>query len=262
MTRGRRISQAPVSLFSLQDIITCLMGIMILIVLILALEMISKTAVDVVAHESDLSSLEESIRTLEARHAHCTQKLQALDDNEIEPKMSPLERARALQSAQHDYKQVTNDLEQANRDLAKLPQAIEEKEQAIEKNNAILSRLAQLLINAQKNANRKAMRNVAFIPDGRTRKTAHLVECSSNAVRVVSLGAPPRNQEWPVEGAIEQFDRLLRDSSTSSEYFVFMLKPSGVSIGMKLYYAAAYRGFEAGYDALEEKAKVSEEGDS
>jgi hypothetical protein len=40
-----------------------------------------------------------------------------------------------------------------------------------------------------------------------------------------------------------------------------MLKPSGVSIGMKLYYAAEYRGFEAGYDALEENAKVSE-GDS
>jgi septal ring factor EnvC (AmiA/AmiB activator) len=237
------------------------MGIMILIVLILALEMIAETAVDIVAHEPDLSSLEDEITTLEARHGRLTQELQSLDNNDIKPKMSPLERARALQTVQHHSKQVAGDLEQANRRLAELPKLIEKKEHAIVAKKEMLSNLAQSLTNAQEDAHRKAMRNVAFIPDERTRKTAHLVECSSDAVRVVSLGAPPRNQEWPVEGAIEQFDRLLRASSTSSEYFVFMLKPSGVSIGMKLYYAAEYRGFEAGYDALEENAKVSE-GDS
>jgi hypothetical protein len=75
-------------------------------------------------------------------------------------------------------------------------------------------------------------------------------------VRVISLGNPTRNTEWPAGVAEEKFESLLSSCESAKEYFVFMMKPSGVPAGMRMFYLSKNKGFEAGYDALEEDSGV------
>jgi hypothetical protein len=54
------------------------------------------------------------------------------------------------------------------------------------------------------------------------------------------------------QNASDEFRRLLKSLDASNDYFVFLMKPSGLELARSLLSIAVKSGFEVGYDALEE----------
>jgi len=257
--RGRRSNESPVSLFSLQDIITCLTGVMILLVLMLALETVARSTVMEVQAAPDAAVLKESLEKLEARQAELRRDLQARELAIASAQVrTPLEAARELQMTRREVEVQMRRLADLDVEKQELDAELARLSSASGPKSTKLEEIKRKLAQAEAEAARRAVRPIAFIPEAGTSKTAHLVECGSNTVRLISLAMPRRDVEWKTAEARGAFVALLTSCSPSREFFVFMLKPSGVPIGMDLYFAAKRGAFEAGYDALEEDAGVSQ----
>jgi hypothetical protein len=256
--RGRRSNESPVSLFSLQDIITCLTGVMILLVLMLALETVTRSTVMEVQTAPDTAALKESIEQLETRQEELRRDLQARELAIASAQVrTPLEAARELQMTRREVEVLKRRLADLDVEKQDLDAELARLSSASEPRSTKLEEIKRKLAQAETEAAQRAFRPIAFIPEAGTSKTAHLVECGSNTVRLISLAMPRRDVAWKATEARTAFVALLTSCSPSREYFVFMLKPSGVPIGMDLYFTAKRGTFEAGYDALEEDAGVS-----
>jgi len=245
-------------LFSLQDIIMCLTGVMILLVLFLALETIGRNTIKAAEQIPDSTQLEAKLKELEARQSVLMNDLHSREVAAVTKRIrSPLEAARELQVARRSLEAMSRRLEDLSAELKATEEAMGNLASSSSSKEATVEELAQKLSKAEAEAAKKAFRPIAFIPESGTSKNAHLVGCGSNLVRIVSLAAPRRNTEWKTADAEEAFARMLKSCSASSEYFVFMLKPSGVPLGMRLYFSSKRRGFDAGYDVLEEDAGIA-----
>lgn len=256
--RGRRDrgSSAPVSLFSLQDIITCLTGIMILIVLILAVEAIATPESQGRGVHIDLPSVEE----LEARF----KALQEERDELVSQIGMRNPQADSLSAA--DKVRATLKLKQQRTDQIRQETALElsqekQQERLMELLNRKHRRAEELegLREEMESFNEKAMRAtsmVRFLPGEGLDKTPHLLVSDRNGVQVLSLAEPIRDQAWSPALTERGLRRLLTDADTEKEYFVVILKPSGADLGLELYETIRTAGFQAGYDTLEENAWV------
>jgi DNA repair exonuclease SbcCD ATPase subunit len=236
---------------------------MILLVLLLAMETVTRSAVSSVEQVPDPSEIEAQIKEMERRRESLVAEIAAHEAAAAAAHaLTPLDAVRYLQT-------VRGNVDAARRRIASLSEQVRTYDIEIEKllkdlasGETRVQQLTRDMSDAEREAAKRILRPVAFIPESDTQKAAHLVECGSNTVRVVSLSAPRRSAEWSSVRARSEFGELLRSCSASEEYFVFMLKPSGVSLGMSLFLLAKSSGFEAGYDALEEDATVADGGGS
>lgn len=259
MARGRRQPGAPVSLFALQDIVTCLMGIMVLVCLFLALQTIGEVAAKPVEAAPDLATLQEEIDRLESMRSLLADEVNVMKTERVRSaSLSSLELIKALQRAQDNYSRAVMERDRQLDQLNSLKENVSQLNEAIERGEAELTTLHQSLVEERAAAEIRNMRNVQFIPDAASTKSAHLIEVASSSVRVISLTPNALDREWPSDRAIQGFEQLLTLVPPDREYFVFMIKPSGVALGMDLFRLARAQGFDAGYDALEENARVSE----
>ena len=261
MSRNRS-GDNPVSLFSLQDIITTLTGIMILLVMILALEAVTQTTVEAVESDARHEEMKAQKKEMEARREALRSELAAREAAAAAVRLqnlNPLDAARQLQAGRRSAEIKTAQAHELERKLDVLTQATAKQTDAVASGKSELQRLLGELKDAEANAAKKSVRPIAFIPDTGTYKTAHLVECGTNGVRVVSLGVPRRNVEWTASNAETAFKEFLRSCAASREYFVFLMKPSGVAMGMNMFYSAKMSDFDAGYDVMEENEGVTGE---
>lgn len=261
MSRNRS-GDNPVSLFSLQDIITTLTGIMILLVMILALEAVTQTTVEAVETDARHKEIKAQKEEMEARREALRGELAARETAAAADRLrnlNPLDAARQLQAERRAAETKAAQARELERKKEALAQSATKQTDAIASGKSELQRLLDELKDAEADAAKKSVRPIAFIPDKGTYKIAHLVECSTNGVRVVSLGSPRRNTEWAASNAESAFKQLLKSCSASREYFVFMIKPSGVAIGMNMFSMAKILDFDAGYDVMEENEGISGE---
>lgn len=254
MGHRRKSDEAPLSLFSLQDIITCLCGIMILLVLLLALH---------------VSANQDKAKDLQA------EKQSEFDQAVIEEKQLEEKRKELAQSVREQVEALQNiaggtvshiQLEETERtktrenvaELATCKAEIERLENesvaltATQSEEARLrSKTQEQLDVVQSELEKRRTRTVTLLPDDGMLKRPLLVQCSSNRVVVLRLSEPPQFS-WPPSEAVEQFISLTRQLDRSRDYFVIFMKPSGVDVAQKLVYCAATAGYDVGYDALEE----------
>lgn len=259
MSRGRRSSESPLSLFALQDIITCLMGIMVLVCLFLALQTIGKASAAASAKSElpDVAGLDrERERLEELRNDLLKQIENHQSSQEIVSSLNPIEAAEALQAAQRQNLELKQKVDQLTETIAKHMDDKEGEEAKLEQRRAELSALQEQLAVEERAAELRAMKKVGFLPDQAISKTPYLVECGAKYVRVIELGNNDNVVTWSSEEAESKFAEWHPVVSTASAYFVFMLKPSGVGVGMSLYQISRNAGFDAGYDVLEENATI------
>lgn len=233
--RKHRGAEAPISLFSFQDIVTSICGIMILIVLLFLLQLreieqrVESSVPEVSIAEDlteELTEVRDELRQLReaaAREVHVS-------------------RATRIQSAVAATEEQIFSLQKR---LSKEEKQNHDLSMKIEAKEAVLADLQQQIKNP------KVIRKIQFIPEDSSYKTPVVAECSANRIRcgIIGSGKPTRDFN---PGDLEAFVTFLKLFDRKNTYFVFMLKPSGATSGSTFVSCAKLLLFDVGYDALEE----------
>ncbi len=258
---GRASNSAPISLFSFQDIITCTSGILIILVLAMALEILTRKpgekqrdqpTVEIseqMDYSTAIAQAKEDIVLLEAR----------LKDSTPEKGTESLEGSSPAVLIQELVREETRheDLQRRRKELAERLAAVQAVQSFSETQNSEASKQERAL-SEQRDELRKslqellAFRRITLIPDKVGAKTPIVVECSAQHLRVGRLGQGQDAQVLSVRG----FERYLVGRSPAREYFVFMIKPSAARTAWEALRFAQRKGFDVGYDPMEEDEKI------
>jgi len=279
----RRSMSNPVSLFAFQDIITSVTAIMILLVLILTLEFITRARWAGVAegHRQVANDLSQSIRQAEARVADLQRELaearrtassaMAVSKDDVE---SRFEAARAKQRdmeaaitrAQEAAARAAEERREAeNRLLSEAATAADTARLAAEAASAAASAEA---IEQSNRAEQQRQRDASArgelptrlvfnpAPDGG--KAALLVEVAAQGVAVMSgRGGRPQEMGWGITGPSMAFRRWLAGLRADREYVVIMLRPSGMARYGDTRQAVLAAGIDVGTELVPEELAIA-----
>jgi len=255
MSRRGRSSQA-FSLFAFQDIITSVTGIMILVTLILAVELIQRVQQSPSGRTqqivADMQQTVEMVDQLESRIAELQDQLEqgasrigevaGFDPRGVEADVSNMEQINSEMSAEMDQLaaelanvlQDREDIEQQAEQHADDPQRIREMLEEIQRKKQELERLRSENI-------------VIFNPTEGDAKTPWLVEITADKVIAAKAGENAAPTQW---ADVEQFAAWAHGRDNTAEYFVLLVKPGGVETFSKARAYLKQLRFDVGYDLL------------
>lgn len=260
MARRHKSDSAPITLFSFQDIITTLSGIMIFLTLLLAIEIasrreaVSQTPAKPIKNiESTLTELRKRVTTLrDESERKAKQVAQSTDPRQAIARADETIRAKKkLHDLVRDQDELRKESERQEQILLKM------REQA--KTSASEQSELETKANQLNSALAKAAqdRGIAFIPEAGSAKTPLIVECSGNTIRTGFITRDQTPITFPAtEVGRKSFMEYAESRSSSEEYFLFLLKPSSRDDGIVMAEALRKKGFDVGYDALEEDRTV------
>jgi len=280
-SRLRSLNSTKISFFAFQDIITSVSGILILVTLILATELDRPT--NRATYDADLElehKLSEVLRQQSEADAQ-NQKLQGLlAAAEAAPAVEKLEaditRLRA-QLAQEKKKHARvaeqlaasqSTIEARDRTLGltdlknRIEHIIQEVESLARQENEVrteMARLEQKVASAQSKLLKLREREgkIWLIPDkSSTTKEPILATVSSSGVKVERFDHPDEAKEFSKSNARSGFGSYLSEAKSVDQYVVFLVRPSGIELFERLVNLARDRGFEVGFDALEENREI------
>lgn len=246
------------SLFSFQDIITSLSGILILLVLIMAVQVaIEKVeAIETVDHEmvddAHIVHLRELLESLKAqlrliKEQPAGDKVQdtiSMARNAIRIEQDNEKRIAQLVVLSNEYARISELLKIKVEELARITNALNAKE------------AEQSIINAEYNKIVTGNR-LFLIPDKASSKIPIVVECGEQFIRMGYLDRKVPPQEFTADDqGVNAFKRALEGISSTTHYFVFFVKPSGIN-SWRRYYNLVIKDYDVGYDALEEDATIA-----
>lgn len=244
---------APFSLFAFQDIITSVTGIMILVTLTLALELLQRT------EGAPAEKTAEVVSQLEASVLDNQEQIQQLNQRLARGKDA------LARLAGFDQSQVRRQLEQLrklNQQLdAEMEQFASEREDALRRKREIEGEkrrrasdpqtLQDLLARAEQRRQqieklRKSNRTI-FNPTPGQAKTPWLVEVNAESFAVAQWGksAPPQ-----LFRSSSQLKSFLAGRDRGSEYFVLLVKPDGIENFARARHVFREAGFDVGFDLL------------
>ncbi len=259
--RGR--GGTPISLFSFQDIITSVTGIMILVTLFLALEVIrrkegspqqrTKVLTEELVQASAQATRVKS--TLEGNRRQIEQLRSALAGNESQllesVKVDADEVSRKLRDLDELNKLMAGELTQSEARRKQTEKDLEEmlaREADKQTDKQTLEQLAQKVkerideLKKLRQANR-----VIFNPTQGDSKTPWLVELSATGILSAQLGKKEKPQSFSTAAA---FKSWAAKRSKVGEYFVLLVKPSTVEKFLDTRQALETQGFDVGFDLL------------
>jgi myosin heavy subunit len=259
--RGR--GGTPISLFAFQDIITSVTGIMILITLILALELIQKTEGSPQNRTNELTA-ELQQATQQAATVQTTVAATQAEIENIRASLagSETELLATLKVDSTKVSQQLQDLAELNKlleaELAASTRQVQEAEtasQSIEAEKDSKAQDHQTLesINEtvqQKIEELKKLRQanrVIFNTSQSGPKTPWLVELGADKILAAEAGkkGPPQSFATPVA-----FVTWARKQNRASQYFVLLVKPATITQFETVRQALEKAGFEVGFDLL------------
>lgn len=262
---SRRKNSNPVSLFSFQDIITSVTGIMILVTLLIALELsqrvLNSPRVQTIAVSQQLegavNEAEREIRDLEARLAKGDAKLQQL---------AAMDRRR-LAAEQIDVQRQLEQLDAETARLAKQAQDsekrqadMEAREQAQQQEVGRADELDRRIEELEEQIHKlKSSNRVIYNPAQGTSKEAWIVELTGGSIQAAPMGRAAKPRVFPVVAAGQipgAFEQWLRGLNPRSEYLVLLIKASGVELFDALKEVLEQKGFELGFDVVDEGVTV------
>ncbi len=246
----RKGNSVPFSLFAFQDIITSVTGIILLITMMMAVELVQNMQRAASAPQEQKSPAVEG--TLRGAIQENTQEIVRLerlleetttirfDADALRRRLANLSAATAELEKQTTRIEVTQkDIERRKAELAKqskdlTPEAIEELAQE------------QREIAQQIEAMRKANRVIFNRPEGAA-KSPWLVELNADRILVAEMGAT-RSPETFASAA--EFLTWVGGMNNGSVYFVILVKPDSIETFAALRQELQDRQFEVGYDLL------------
>jgi len=255
MSRRDRNSDAPLSLFSFQDIITSLSGILILLVLILAVKVSieavegsvqtalgaysGKNIEELVRTRDDLKKEMEYVRSLTGGYSGTSSLEEAKKNIELENKLFIV--LDGIETLSNQYKSAIRNIGEIESAIVLLTRQLAEKQAQLSNTTASAASSASTL---------------RLIPDKNETKKSVVVECAEHRIRMGQLdsGMPPVEFPNTAEGRTA-FEQAIEAISPSLHYFVFLIRPSGVPAWQRFRPAVEYK-YDYGYDALEDGVEL------
>lgn len=252
MGRRRKSEAAPLSLFSFQDIMACLTGILILMALLLAIDGLSddmRAAPGKAGSPEAAAEAEEAIREAEARIAELAESRERL--------RAEIERRRAGRPVPEEEVRINETrAAQAEEERVRTERRLEavrsERERAVREAAAaerLLEETRERLARAERESRQQELRErVRFRPGEAFAKAPVLVEPMPSGVVIGELDAarsPALVADFRDPGADERALALLRRLDPASDYLVFVVHEDAIGR-----FAALRRrlpGFEQGW---------------
>jgi hypothetical protein len=280
-SRLRSLNSTKISFFAFQDIITSVSGILILVTLILATELdhpTSRTTHDAdpelerklsetLRQQTEVNALNQNLQGLlaAAETAPAAEKLE-VDIARLRSQLADEEKKHSSIAEQLDASQSA--IEARDRTLgltdlkAQIQRVIQEaatiaREEAKVRDE--MSRLDQRVASVQSKLLKLREREgkLWLIPDKTsTTKEPILATISRTGARVERFDHPDQAKEFSKSSARNQFDSYLEQAKPLDQYVVFLIRPSGIELFDRLVKLAREKGFEVGFDALEEDREI------
>jgi hypothetical protein len=258
MTRRGR-GRSPFSLFSFQDIITCVSGIIILITLMLAVELSQRKQGSPRIQTAQLAAkLRDAIADAQAEVA----RLEAwLTRGDIKAEELAGVSVSALQ---HDLFAVNEQIKSLEAEIASLQkqaQAVAEKDEKLqakrfdrEKDHKKRAEEELKVTDLEKKLLQVRQQNRVFynprMADG---KQVWLVQIEGDRVLVAPAGSTARPNIFPQRFSIFQqsgFEKWLTNRSPEADFFFLLVRPEGINEFSELRKLLIRRGFSIGFDLL------------
>lgn len=264
MTRKRNDTET-ISLFSFQDIMASVIGMLFFVVILLSLSIVTK-----VAPAADKPTEQESAKMAERREKADELRQQKIA---LEARIANISKKR-VQASSIQPDQTTAKLKQMRKHLEAMYETIEEeqerlkslvgqiepKEIAMEKKKKELEAIAAKIQESETRLNRAESKpRLTFIIDKRPDKLKPwLVEITANGLRVGSQDGQGLVIDFKgktVKERMKLFQEWARNQNQKERYFVLLIKPSGTKYVPELRTSIISLGFEIGTDLIPEKWK-------
>lgn len=279
--RRRRLegSTPGMGFFAFQDIITAVIGIIVVITIYLALTM--KSLVPTVTPSPVDPELQRHLDDLIAQVAAAKATLLSLatpseiDTAQLQSKIALLESSRETltervkipdSSIQNQAAAESQFQQELSREAATVKAAVDQAQTTNESLETKLAQAREKMLELEKSAqqaeaNLVALQNASafrLIPDqSQTTKEPILVVASRNGLNVEEFDGGARTEIPGGQSAISDLADLLDQYSALDQYIVFYFKPS-ILPEMESFIAVARKaGFDVGYDAIPEDVDLS-----
>jgi Skp family chaperone for outer membrane proteins len=283
MSRGSRSSQLNPSFFAFQDIIASVIGILLLIALRLALEVVESSPSGIPGNAAEGSQpgaapkvmeILEELAEVNARNLELSRQLQSLGPQKSAAEVTAEIEVMTLNlgEAQKELDRCTakadalrQELERKDQD-AQIPRLLGELkdlefelarlERSAPEENKLLESLREAVAKLQQNliAERKLDNQLLMIPAAaRSLKEPAMLVIGKSEVIALSL---------PYTGnPLAAIDVALEECRSDRQYVVLFFKPSAASVFTLVREYVKGKGFEVGYDLLSEETnlRLSEE---
>jgi len=234
MSRRRRAS--PFSLFAFQDIITATTGIVILLTLLLTLELLMRGATSAQLVSAQLvRQAEEAVAALAEQAAELRQRVEAGHEN-----VSELVAADA-QDIERKIRDLQNQIALAQREVQSLSETAAERRKLEEdalaqkfdrqEDQQRATQLAEEIRRIEAEiAQMQRDNTLYFNPPPESGLLAWLVEIAGSQVVAARAGQHSQAEHtFRGDDAAQQFIRFANTRSSTAEYFVLLVRPSGTA---------------------------------
>lgn len=251
---GRRRSSAPpISLFSFQDIITSVTGIMILVTLLLGLDLIQRTVNSPPQKTAELTTqLEDAVERAEEEIEDLEQLLRSKQQDVVDiAGVDATELARELKDLEELNRRLNQEVADSDRQSTEADRRRKEAEaeKARRKNDPRTvdemtkeTRRLEEELRKLKQSNR-----VIFNPAAGSTKQPWLVEISDQGFTVAVMGKAERPTKF---ADLNAFRNWAAQRDPKAEYFVLLIKPTGVDVFPQATTSLQQMKFDVGYDLL------------
>ena len=246
----RKVNSPPLSLFSFQDMITGLSGIMIFLVLIMVLDLVTAKPVPppektVVEHD-DIDKLRAEVVKLKKQYDENARMLNLVI---VSSTTNDLD---VMTTMTQDASQMQNEIVARQSQISKLKDQLETLK--LEKAASERKRLEKESVRkALEEAIAKIPENVVTIIFERGQsKVPIYVDCSLEQVKVHFPIQKKDTLLYGVNEAANKLRLLAQDMDKTTSYFVFLIRPSSVNYAFELEEAIKNMGFNTGRDPLPE----------
>ena len=280
MKKGRATGM---SLFSFQDIIMSVMGILLLITLLLTLflvtpseasfgkgKIIGQLEAQLVTAEKNGEDLESAISSLQiaiSQMATAPNTNQLLAELALTKKSLTSKSNELIQLEQKVVKaQEAQEKEIENLGLNKLKQQVEDlqvkseslkisssqQEAAIEQQKQQIQAIQENLNTLIKDANK-----LWLIPSlEKGGREPIIVTVSGSGIEIDRFNRPEDKKKFPENRSLDALNNELKPLSPAKDYVLFYIRPSGVDLYAKLKDLATDKGLQVGSDAVGEKTEI------
>jgi hypothetical protein len=264
MLRRRGLENA-FSLFAFQDIITSVTGVMTLVTLMLAVELVKRrpSPKDPGAIESAVAQAQLDLAAVDNEVA-ALQSLTELNKSFIDEVASlpPSEIARS----EAELTGLVNELDEALRELRATETVVQGR---LASNVARVGGLSEASLKQLEAESDKLLEQletirssnrIVYNPNPRSHKSAWLIDFQKDRIQVTKPGQAQPPITFQAEGDPRRVSELLawaRLKDKTSEYFVLLVRPESVTIYQNAYDELNELGFDLGFDLLGSDAQVT-----
>ena len=260
--RRRGGNDNPLSLFSFQDIITAVSGIMLLVVLLLVLQVLNVKSmavpppipeVDAKKTEQDIRELRETVSKLNGRLVKADRDLKATSAVNLDQAPSQVRAEEKL------TKGLVEAIDKVTVELSRKKQKAAVQATTAAARDELITELAAKAKSLKDRLDSKdAWSRVHYSFAKRTAKTPILAQCSAAGVEAKVLDGKSAPQSFidpkrtNYQSSLKAFRAWARRRNFIRDAFVVLVKPSAAGYAGQVVRMLRQSGFDVGYEPLEE----------